>query len=143
MRYNNKVGDVHIHLDTKRIDASIQEAQKRLNEQVVADCEPYVPFRQGALRGSVGFPKGIYGDEIEYNTPYAHYMYVGEVYGPNIPIKDAQGNLIGWISPPKKNATGKPLKYHTPGTSSKWFEEAKRQHLADWIKIVKETVGES
>lgn len=141
-RINSHVGGVHIKLDTKRIDGNLKEAQKKLNMQIVADCEPYVPFRQGALRSSVRFPQGIDGGEIQYNTPYAHYLYIGEIYGPNIPIKDAQGNIIGWQSPPKKSPIGRRLQYHAPGTTDHWFEEAKRNHLRDWVQLVKRTAGE-
>ena len=141
-KINNHVGSIHIKLDTKRIDGNLNEAQRKLNMQIVADCEPYVPFRQGALRNSVRFPQGVDGGEIEYNTPYAHYLYEGEVYGPNIPIKDVQGNITGWISPPEKSPTGRPLQYHTPETTDHWFEEAKKDHVDDWIELVKKTVGE-
>lgn len=142
MKINNHVGSLHIKFDTKRIDGNLEKAQMKLNMQVVADCEPYVPFRNGALRSSVRYPQGITGGEIEYNTPYAHYMYMGEVYGPNIPIKDAQGNITGWISPPKKSPTGKRLQYHTKDTLDHWFEEAKKKHLPDWINLVQRTAGE-
>lgn len=30
------------------------------------DCEPFVPFSQGGLRGSVEYPEGLYGGEISY-----------------------------------------------------------------------------
>ena len=44
------VGDISIDLGClDRIQASSREAQKLLNMQVVADMEPLVPFRQGAL----------------------------------------------------------------------------------------------
>ena len=119
----------------------MKEAQKLLNMQVVADCDPLIPFQQGALRNSVNYPQGIYGGEIEYNTPYAHYMYEGEVYGPNIPIRDAGGNITGWFSPPKKHPTGRPLQYHTEGTGDHWFEKAKEQHGDDWVRLVKRTAG--
>lgn len=142
MRFNNHVGNVHIKLDTKRIDNNLKKAQMKLNMQIVADCEPYVPFRQGALRGSVRYPLGITGGKIEYNTTYAHYLYQGEVYGPNIPQRDAEGNIVGWFSPPKKSPTGRRLQYHTPGTSDHWFDRAKQEHLSEWIQLVKETVGE-
>ena len=109
--------------------------------QIVADCEPLVPFSQGALRGSVRFPEGIYGGAIEYNTPYAHYLYMGEIYGPNIPIKDEEGNLVGFFSPPSKEPTGRPLRYYEPGTTDHWFEVAKERHREDWIRLVQEIVG--
>lgn len=141
MRIRQHIGNVDINIDTKRIDRNIKEAQKLLNMQVVADCDPLIPFQQGALRNSVNYPQGIYGGEIEYNTPYAHYQYEGEVYGPNIPIKDADGNITGWWSPPKKNPTGRKLQYHTPDTTDHFFEKAKEQHGADWLRLVKETAG--
>lgn len=141
MKLNSHIGNVDIKIDTSRIDKNIKEAQKLLNEQIVADCDPLIPFQQGALRNSVNYPQGIYGGEIEWNTPYAHYQYVGEVYGPNYPIYDSAGNLTGYYSPPKKNPTGKPLHYHTEGTSDHWFEKAKEQQKDDWVRLVKETVG--
>lgn len=141
MRIRQRIGNVDINIDTKRIDRNLKEAQKLLNMQIVADCDPLIPFQQGALRNSVNYPEGIYGGEIEYNAPYAHYQYEGEVYGPNIPIKDAEGNITGWWSPPKKNPTGRKLQYHTTGTGDHWFEKAKEQHKQDWIDLVKRTVG--
>ncbi len=141
MRINRHVGSVDIKIDTKRIDKNLAECQKLLNMQVVADCAPLIPFQQGALRNSVNYPNGVYGGEIEWNTPYAHYLYQGEVYGPNIPIKDSDGNITGWYSPPNKRPTGRPLHYHTEGTGDHWFEKSKEKNLQSWVKLVKETVG--
>lgn len=141
MRIRQHIGNVDIQLDTKRIDGNMKEAQKLLNMQVIADCAPLIPFQRGALRSSVNYPQGIYGGEIEYNTPYAHYMYEGEVYGPNIPIRDAGGNITGWFSPPKKHPTGRPLQYYTAGTGDHWFEKAKEQHKQEWIDLVKMAAG--
>lgn len=141
MKINTTVGNVSIKIDTKRIDRNLKEAQKLLNMQVVADCDPLIPFQQGTLRNSVNYPQGIYGGEIEYNTPYAHYQYMGEVYGPNIHIRDADGNITGWYSPPKKHPTGRQLQYHTAGTGDHWFERAKEQHKDEWVRLVKQTAG--
>ena len=94
MKLHSYVGGVEINIDTKRIDENLREAQKLLNLQIVKDSEQFVPFSQGALRSSVEYPEGLYGGEISYNTPYAHYLYEGTVYGPNIPIKDAEGNKL-------------------------------------------------
>lgn len=144
MEINNHVGNVHIKLDAKRINNKLKEAQIWLNNQIVADCKPLMPFRQGALSESVSFPQGEDGGEIKWGNqfvPYAHYMYAGIVYGPNIPKKDAQGNIIGWRSPPKKSPTGRRLQYHTKGTSDHWFDRAKQEHLNDWVDLVKRTAG--
>ncbi|MCI9081481.1 MAG: hypothetical protein HFI70_04005 [Lachnospiraceae bacterium] len=143
MRIRQHVGNVDIRMNTDRLHRNAREAQKLLNMQVVADCDPLIPFQQGALRNSVNYPGGVYGTEIEWNTPYAHYQYESIVYSPNIPIKDSEGNITGWFSPPgqKKKPTNRTLTYHHPGTTGHWFEEAKKAHKNDWVKLVKETAG--
>ena len=141
MRIRQHIGNVDIDISDARFRRNLKEAQKLLNLAVVSDCDPLIPFHQGALRNSVNYPQGIYGGEIEYNTPYAHYMYEGIVYGPNIPIRDAEGNITGWYSPPKKNPTGRQLQYHTAGTGDHWFEKAKQQHKDEWVRLVKQTAG--
>lgn len=145
MKLSTHVGAVDIKIDTKRIDRNLKEAQKLLNMQVVADCDPLIPFQQGTLRNSVNYPRGIYGGEIKYNTPYAHLQYTGIVCGPNIPIKDSHGNITGWFFPKgqKKQPTGRPITYHPEGAErgSHWFEKAKEQHKQEWIDLVKRTAG--
>lgn len=143
MRIKQHIGNVDIQLNTDRIDRNIMDAQKLLNLAVRTDCEPLVPLLNGQLRRSANFPEGVYGGVLEYNTPYAHYLYQGQVYGPNIPIKDSDGNITGWFSSPgqAKHPTGKKLRYHEPGTGPEWFSCAKEKNLQKWVKLVKETVG--
>lgn len=143
MQIRQHIGNVDIDISDARLRRNLRECQKVLNLQVAADCDPLIPFQQGALRNSVNYPQGIYGGEIEYNTPYAHYQYEGEVYGPNIPIKDSDGNITGWFSPPgqAKHPTGKIIQYHEPGTSDHWFEKAKEQNKDKWLRLVREEAG--
>lgn len=139
--YSSHSGNVDISIDLKSCSLKrIQEAQSKLNQQIVADCTPLIPYQQGALRNSVRYPQGISGGEISWNTPYAHYQYEGVLYGPSYPIKDAMGNLTGFYSPPNKYPTGRALQYSNPGTGSKWFERAKTAHKDDWIKLVGDTM---
>lgn len=141
MRIKHHIGNVDIQFTDARITGNLRECQKVLNLQVAADCDPYIPFQQGQLRNSLVYPQGVYGGELEWNAPHAHYQYTGEVYGPNIPIKDSAGNTTGWYSPPKKRPTGRPLTYHTPGTGKEWFEVAKERKGKQWIDLVKKTAG--
>lgn len=142
MMKKDVVGSVHIELNLDRITGNLDKAQIALNQQIVADSTPYIPFQQGALRSQVRYPDGMSGGTIEWYAPYAHYQYMGEVYGPNIPIKDAEGNITGWWSPPTKYPTGRKLQYHEPGTGAKWFEMAKAEHLHDWEELVKRKLVE-
>lgn len=141
MKLDKSTGYVHISFDSSRMDANAKNAQKALNEQVVADSTPLIPFRQGALRNSVTYPEGIYGGQVKWDTPYARYQYGGQVYGPNFPKFDEVGNLIGWASPPKKYPTGRKLQYNTPGTGAEWFEVAKQRNLDDWVKVVEDEMN--
>lgn len=134
MRYDKTVGCVDIHIDTSRIDNNIRNAQKALNMQVVADCDEYIPMQQGALRGSVNYPDGIYGGEIAWNTPYAHYQYMGELY------LTEDGRSFAFRGE-RKYPTGLPLQQHHPGTADHWFERAKQAHCEQWIDLVKREVG--
>lgn len=134
MKINTHVGSVDISIDTSRLDKNIGEAQKLLNMQIVADCDQLIPFQQGALRNSVNYPQGINGGEIEWNTPYAHYQYEGELY-----LAENGSSFADKYE--KKYPTGEPLSYHTEGTGDHWFESAKEQNKEEWIKLVKETAG--
>ena len=134
MKYDKTVGCVDIHIDTSRIDNNIRNAQKALNMQVVADCDEYIPMQQGALRGSVNYPDGIYGGEIAWNTPYAHYQYMGELY------LTEDGRSFAFRGE-RKYPTGLPLQQHHPGTADHWFDRAKKAHCEQWIDLVTREVG--
>ena len=70
-----------------------------------------------------------------WNTPYAHYQYMGIVYGPNIPIIE-DGILMGFFSPPgrPKHPTDRALIYDTSYNEKAgpyWFERMKADRLND------------
>lgn len=113
-------------------------AQTVLDTTIVRDCAKYCPFDTGTLSQSV---RGIGTGLIEYYAPYAHYMYYGEVYGPNIPIKD-HGEVVGFFSPPgqTKYPTGEKLQYSTEKNAMAgpfWFERAKADLKDKWLREVK------
>lgn len=101
--------------------------------RLAAYCEPYVPMREGILNSSVK----ITPECITYSTPYAHYMYMGEVYSPNIPIRSKEtGEIIGWFSPKgqPKHPTGRPLTYRHdlhPLAQAHWDVAAMSVHRGD------------
>ena len=73
-----------------------------------------------------------------------HYLYMGEIYGPNIPIYDG-GELMGFWSPPHKTPTGRKLKYSTfrhPLATDHWDQAmmtARKDELtAAYTKYLKE-----
>ena len=70
----------------------------------------YMPYRAGVLSSKLTRIKSE--TEIEVAGPYAHYQYIGEVWGPNIPIVQ-NGVIVGWRSPPIKYPTGRKIQYNT------------------------------
>lgn len=88
--------------------------------------EPYVPMDEGPLSQSVDV--GTWPEFIRYKGPYAHYMYMGKVYGPNIPIFE-NGEIVGWWSPPGKTKlpTGEEITYSKlkhPKATKEWDKVA-------------------
>lgn len=85
---------------------------------------PYVPFKEGALYGTVNITGGGGNGTIEHTVPYAHYAYEGQVYGPNVPIMQG-GAVVGFFSPvAPKHPTGRMLQFSGMG-SRHWDEAAK------------------
>lgn len=134
MHCDTTIGNVNIKINTKRLDENLRRAQMMLNLRVVADSNEYVPMSQGGLRSRVRYPDGIYGGCFEYDSPYAHYQWEGDLYL----TEDGRS----WANKyEKKYPTGIPLKYHHPGTTDHWFEKAKTEHLEEWIDLVRKEVG--
>lgn len=85
---------------------------------------PYVPFKEGALYNTVNITGGGGEAVIEHTVPYAHYLYEGEVYGPNVPITQG-GAAVGFFSPvAPKHPTGRMMRYS--GMGSRHWDEAAR-----------------
>ena len=104
--------------------------QKTIDDAVIRHCFPYLPFDEGVLAGSANTATEIGSGEVVYDTPYARYLYYGEVYGPNFPITE-NGEIVGYYSPPEKFPTGEKLEFNTekhPMAGSHWFDRAMADH---------------
>lgn len=110
--------------------------QECIDKAVIRHCEPYLPFRESILTESVYTASKIGSGEITYDTPYAHYLYEGEIWGPNFPIVE-NGVITGYYSPPEKKPTGRDLTYSTevnPLAGSHWFDRAMADHVQDVLE---------
>ena len=126
------------------------------NEQVMTEChnimasymEPYVPMKTGILSHSAI----VTSQYVRYggaSAPYAHYMFEGVVYGPNIPIYE-NGVITGWFSPPgqKKHPTGAMLSYSGEGhplATHHWHKaminDKAEAFMADIKKVITEALN--
>lgn len=98
--------------------------------------DPYVPADNMVLAQNVR----VYFDGkqgiVEYLSPYAHYQYNGEVYGPNYPVFDG-GSIVGWYSPSHKTPTGKKMnhsKFRHPLATSEWDKAMMTARKGDLTK---------
>ena len=138
---------VELKLDVYVNDKKIREAfEKLVNDDTMYEihdlfakmCDPYVPMAEGVLAQTLDVSK----DSVHYNTPYAHYMYVGEVYGPNIPIIE-DGIVVGFfsISGKQKEPTGREIQYNTeyhPKASKEWDKAMMSEQGDEFLTKVKE-----
>lgn len=84
--------------------------QKTIDNAVIRWCMGYTPADTFMLAKSPYAASDIGSGIIVYPGPYAHYMYVGEVYGPNIPVLTITAALLrGFFASRRKE------KAHRPG----------------------------
>lgn len=118
--------------------------QKFIDSEVIRKCDPKVPMADGELKRSAVEKSTIGSGTVKYVTPYARYLYYGQVMGPNIPIHKA-GDVVGFYSLPnqKKHLTGKSLTFSgAPERGAYWFERMKKDGGADEIlRGAKELAG--
>ena len=119
--------------------------QKVIDQSVIDFCQPYVPASPDrTLEFSAQMATQVGSGQVIWDTPYAHYQYMGIVYGPNIPIIQ-DGILMGWFSPPgrPKSPTDRKLTYDTsqnPMAGSHWFERMKADRLNDILDAARAAV---
>lgn len=119
------------------------KVQKVVDEAVLRYCAPKVPFDTGYLIRSAITASAIGEGLIVYATPYARYLYYGEIYGPNFPIFEG-GELAGFRSHKgkKKHPTGRPLTYRgAPERGAYWFTRAMAEHREDVVREAAAAAG--
>ena len=111
--------------------------QLAIDNAVVRYLHDYWAFDTGLLAESVqGQGTGL----LTYFQPYAHYMYMGEVYGPNIPVFDDDSGIpTRFFSPPgqPKHPTGRAIQYKTdknPMAGAFPLERMKADHMEDILE---------
>lgn len=129
----------------KLTSEKFHKAQMSVDQDCIRFMKPYTPFKYGFLEQSATVGTVIGSGEIHQIVPYAHYMYYGKVYGPNIPIEE-NGTVIGFFSPPgrKKHPTGEDLKYNTdrhPLAGPFWFERMVADRKGDILQGAAKAVG--
>lgn len=137
---------------TATIDFNAEAAKRRLHLEpggavqmaidnaVMKYAQPFIPFDSGQLAKSCYTATVAGSGVVEWPGPYAHYMYMGEVYGPNIPVfDDNSGVPTRFFSPPKKkkHPTGRALDYKldkNPLAGPRWIEPMKAAYMGNILQ---------
>lgn len=106
--------NVNLNNLPNQVNRAKQLAQFTLDQQVIKDCNYYVPMDTGNLQRSVFTASQIGQGQIVWDTPYAKRLY----YNPQFNFSQ------------DKN----------PNARGMWFEQAKAVHGQEWTAVAKEAV---
>ena len=130
-------------IDTKsilgKVDKSLKICRKRLKSEIVKDSAKYTPMRTGVLKQSV-IPSSTIDDKyLIWNTPYARYLYHGQLMvDPKTGSPYARFGVKKVLKRP-----GVKLKYYkgaNAAANSFWVRRAKEANITKWIDIYKKGV---
>lgn len=134
---------IDVDIDEKSVQQKVDnlitdEVMVHIHTAFARLIDPYVPMEFGNLSQTTEITK----DYVRYREIYAHYMYMGIKYGPNIPQFDEFGHITGFVSPKgkKKHSTGEPLIYSKekhPLATAEWDKVAMQTQLAAFEQTVK------
>lgn len=147
VRYNYRKSDagrdstIELDVDLSRFEKQYGKAQYALDSMVMTSMQPYMPHRTGVfINVTKAMSAAIAGSGtvIAAAPPFGRFLYEGKV------MVDPDTNSP-WASPgAKKIVTDKDLDYdksHNPKITEHWFDTAKKNHGASWIKAVKNIAG--
>ena len=100
-----------------KLNAKIKRAQMKLDTQIIADSNYFVPNKTGTLQKSGIINTVIGSGLIVWHTPYALRQYYGEGF-------DHSQQL-------------------NPNACAKWFEAAKARKLKQWRRLVDDEIKHS
>lgn len=148
---SGKNADVRLDLDLSRFEGQYQKAQYALDSAIMHSMVPMMPRQTGTFinltRGASAAMAGS-GRVVAAVGPMGRYLYYGKVMvnsvtgkGPGL-VEISPGEFAPrWRKGTKLVPTERPLKYASASAVPEWFEEAKKRHRSEWIRIVKEKAG--
>jgi len=142
------MGDIiytDIQIDTSAIVGKIEnliddKLMLQIQNLLAKMCDPYVPMDEGHLAQTIN----VTPEYVAYVQEYAHYVYTGEIYGPNFMIVQPDGS-IKWRSPAlgpgSKYPTGRQMEYNLekhPKATKEWDKAMMMEKGDEFIAQVKE-----
>lgn len=127
-----------LDINTKKLKDNQAKAQYWLDSQVMTDMMPLMPMDTGAfINSTLAQSQALAGSGtvIAGIGPMGRFLYEGLVMvDPDTGSPWARAGV-------KKVVTDRPLSYQRGSAVSHWFEVAKQNHLADWVRGVAKFYG--
>lgn len=122
--------------------------QTFIDNECIRLMSPYTPFDTGVLDNSIRINSTIGSGKLVQATPYARYLYYGNLMVDPETLKGAFTDGMGrfWSRPGVSkimDPEGKQLKYDIskhPHAGPMWFERMKESHKDDILKGCQEIV---
>ena len=144
VRYNYRKEDagrnstIELDVDLSRFEKQYGKAQYTLDSMVMTSMEPYMPHRTGVFRNITKAMSAAIagsGTVIAAAPPFGRFLYEGKVM-----VDEQTGSP--WARPgAKKIVTDRDLTYSNPRATPHWFDTAKKNHGASWVKVAKRYAG--
>lgn len=130
--------DIEVKVDLSRFEKQYGDAQFALDSAVMKDMTPYMPKRTGTfINVTKAMSAAIAGSGtvVAAAAPMGRFLYEGKVMVD--PLTGSPWARAG----AKKVVTDRDLKYSNPKATPHWFDTAKKNHGASWVKVAKRYAG--
>ncbi len=144
---HGKGAAIELEVDLSRFEKQYEDAQYVLDSMVMASMVPYMPHRDGVfidVTRAMSESLAGSGTVVAAAPPFGRFLYEGkvmvdEVTGSPWARKGAKKVLVSEFSGETKAKEN--ITYSNRDATDHWFETAKKKHLDEWLKEVKETAG--
>lgn len=130
--------ELKVDIDTNRLTDKRKKAQYWLDSQVMTDMTPLMPMDTGSFINSTIAQSAALagsGEVIAGIGPHGRFLYEGLVMvDPDTGSPFARAGV-------KKVVTNRPLTFSRGSAVAHWFDEAKAEHLTDWVNGVAKFYG--
>lgn len=135
-KYSDK--NVKMEVNLSRHEKQYEKAQFALDSMVMTSMEPYMPMNTGMFRNvtkAMSAALAGSGKVVAAAPPMGRFLYEGKVM-----VDEQTGSP--WARPgAKKVVTDRDLTYSNPRATPHWFDTAKKNHGASWVKVAKRYAG--
>ena len=140
-KYKDKTVEGVMQINLNRFEKQYTKAQYLLDSMVMDSMVPYMPMQTGTfINVTRGMSQAIAGSGkvVAAAPPMGRFLYEGKAMV-------GERTRSAWAAKgERKVTTDRPLRYSRhahPKVSDHWFDTAKQNHGAAWIKKVKNVAG--